>query len=123
MKLDQHIAVIKIPDMKKQEMLKEFSLNILQWVFKIHINLSRQDSKLTRQALHQESNNPCVIILENYHNHPTQSLEATSFKDLTDLVKEKINSLFELGMSPSLVCKEFLQSLRKDCDDELMFHK
>ena len=61
--------------------------------------------------------------MENYHNHPTQSLEATSFKDLTDLVKEKINSLFELGMSLSLVCKEFLQNFRKDCDDELMFYK
>ena len=66
---------------------------------------------------------PCLIIFENHHNHPTQSLEATSFKDLTDLVKEKFNSLFELGMSPSLAYKEFLQNLRKDCDDELMFHR
>ena len=32
-----NIAVITIPDMKKQEMLKEFSLNILQSVFKIQI--------------------------------------------------------------------------------------
>ena len=61
--------------------------------------------------------------MENHHNHPTQSLEATSFKDLTDLVKEKVNSLFKLGMSPSLAYKEFLQNLRKDCDNESMFHK
>ena len=66
---------------------------------------------------------PCVIILQNNHNHPTQSLEAKSFIDLTDLVKEKVNSLFELGMSPSLAYKEFLKNLRKDCKDELMFHK
>ena len=65
----------------------------------------------------------CVIILENRHNHLTQLLEATSFKDLTDLVKEKVNSLFELGMIPSLAYKEFLKNLRKDCDAELMFHK
>ena len=45
---------------------------------------------------------PFVIILENHCNHPTQSLEATSFKDLTDLVKENVNNLFELGISPSL---------------------
>ena len=66
---------------------------------------------------------PFVIILENHCNHPTQSLEATSFKDLTDLVKENVNNLFELGISPSLAQKEFLQNLRKDCNDELMFHK
>ena len=65
----------------------------------------------------------CVIILENHHNHLTQLLEATSFKDLTELVKEKVNSLFELGMIPSLAYKEFLKNLRKDCDAELMFHK
>ena len=79
--------------------------------------------KVYKTGLAPRMKYPCVIILENHCNRPTQSLEATNFKDLTDLVKEKVNSLFELGMSPSLAYKEFLQNLRKDCDDELIFHK
>ena len=77
--------------------------------------------KVYKTGLAPRMKYPCVIILENHRNRPTQSLEATNFKDLTDLVKGKVNSL--LGMSPSLAYKEFLQNLRKDCDDELIFHK
>ena len=79
--------------------------------------------KVYKTGLAPRMNYPCVIILENNHKHPTQSLEATSFWDLTDLVKEKVSSLFELGMIPSLAYKEFLQNVRKGCDDELMFYK
>ena len=34
-----------------------------------------------------------------------------------------MNELFEIGMSPSLAYKEFIQSLRNECDSDLVFHK
>ena len=79
--------------------------------------------KVLKPEFSLQNEYPCIVYIEKSHNHPTQSLEATSFKDLTDSVKERVNGLFEIGMSPSLAYKEFLQNLRAECEDELIFHK
>ena len=92
MKLYQHIAVITIPDMKKTRdakgILSEHPSKRLQNTY-CPFQIKFQVYKI---GLAPRMKCPCVIILEYHLNHPTQSLEATSFKDLMDLVKEKVNN-------------------------------
>ena len=41
------------------------------------------------------------IDLDHTHNHPINSLEALSFKMLTEEVKNKVLSLLATGLTPS----------------------
>ena len=59
-----------------------------------------------------KDNFPYEIIIEHFHNHPIDSLEAKSFKGLSEQVCEKVKNLFTLGMAPS----------RAYYIDELEFH-
>lgn len=62
------------------------------------------------------------IYLEHTHNHPLNSLEALSFKSISDEVKSKINELFSTGLTPSHAYREFLRNLKNSCQNELDFH-
>ena len=64
----------------------------------------------------------CNINLEHTHNHPINSLEALSFKMLTEEVKNEVLSLFATGLTPSQAHKGFLRRLMDDCPDDSTFH-
>ena len=61
-------------------------------------------------------------MLEHRHNHAINSLDALSFKMLSDEVRKEVNSLFLNNLTPSQVHNEFLLNLRKDCEDDLNFN-
>ena len=65
----------------------------------------------------------CVLELEWTHNHPVNSLQSLSFKDIPDHVKKQIFSYFEKGYTPGLAYREFLSKLRLECTGELELHK
>ena len=64
----------------------------------------------------------CNIVLKRRQNHPINSLEALSFKILSEEVRKKVNSLLMNNLTPSQGYNEFLLNLRKDCEDDLTFH-
>ena len=65
---------------------------------------------------------PFSIILEWKHIHPMNSLQAWNFKDIPPSVVNKINSLYERGLTPGLVYREYMSSLRNACKDNFEFH-
>ena len=70
---------------------------------------------MTCKVLKVETNGfTCNIVHEQRHNHPINSLEALSFKMLSEEVRKEMNSLF--------LNNEFLLNLKKDCEDDLTFH-
>ena len=42
----------------------------------------------------------CTMEIEWSHNHPTQSLQALSFKDIAPETEQKVKALFAEGNSP-----------------------
>ena len=61
-------------------------------------------------------------MLERRHNHAINSLEAMSFKILSDEVRKEVNSLFLNNLTRSQANNEFLLNLKTDCKDDLNFH-
>ena len=47
-----------------------------------------------------ENQRPCIIDIEWFHNHPINSLQVNSFKDILDGTAEKVKKLFMNGFSP-----------------------
>ena len=78
--------------------------------------------KITKEEYVAEAGFPCHIVIEHYHNHPIKSLEVLSFKAISSDALSKINAFFETGCTPSSAYREFLCSLRKNCENELDFH-
>lgn len=54
--------------------------------------------------------------------HPINSLEAFSFKKISDEVKRKVNSLFGNGFTPSQAYNRFLMNSKNNYNNELNFH-
>ncbi|XP_066936171.1 uncharacterized protein [Clytia hemisphaerica] len=67
-------------------------------------------------------NFPCSVHIENSHNHAIYSLEALSFRTLTEEVKTEINSFFTSGLTASQAYIEFMRNLRHKSEDDLKFH-
>ena len=55
----------------------------------------------------------CNILLEHRHNHPINSLEALSFKMLSEEVRKEVNSVFLNNLTPSQAHNKFLLNLKK----------
>ena len=67
---------------------------------------------------------PCKIKIEWCHNHETDTLQASSFKDLDANVTAKIRTYFLDGMTPGTAYREFVSNLRLGHKDNLLtFHK
>ena len=49
-----------------------------------------------------------ILDIEYNHNHPVQSLQSLSFRDISDDVSNRIKQLFERGFTPGLVYREIL---------------
>ena len=64
----------------------------------------------------------CEVTLEQTHNYPINSLEALSFKFLTQDVKSEVLALFAKGLTPSQAHKVFVRNLMNECEDDLTFH-
>ena len=46
---------------------------------------------------------PCIINIEWDHNHPIDSLQVNSFKDISPKTAAKVRELFENGYSPGKI--------------------
>ena len=67
---------------------------------------------------------PCKIKIEWTHNHPVKSLQALSFKDVSEEAKNIIYGYFENGMTPGSAHKEYVRCLRAFYHQEILeFHK
>ena len=66
--------------------------------------------------------NGCTIDTDWDHNHATDYLEASNFKELSSDCVHKVHSLFEAGESPSTARQKFLRELKSMCKDEIDFH-
>ena len=64
----------------------------------------------------------CSIVLEHKHNHAVNSLQALSFKSISQETVDSITALFESGMTASQAYAEFLRDLRNNCKSDLEFH-
>ena len=64
----------------------------------------------------------CNVFIEHNHNHAVSSLEARSFRMLSDEIKMEIETLFSSGFTPSQAYNEFLKNLQSNSDNELQFH-
>ncbi len=62
------------------------------------------------------------LDIEWNHNHPTNSLQALSFKEIPEDVINKINDMFSNGLLPGAAHKEFMGQLRCDCKDDIEYH-
>lgn len=65
----------------------------------------------------------CILDLEWTHNHPTQSLQALSFKDVAKSTQDEIYKLFEKGFTPGLAYREFWRLAKESCSTETELHK
>lgn len=65
---------------------------------------------------------PFSVTLEWNHNHPVNYLQACNFKDIPPNVVEKVNSMYERGLTPALAYREYISDLRNVCKDNLDFH-
>jgi hypothetical protein len=54
---------------------------------------------------------PCKIEIDWSHNHQIDTLQANSFKDLSENVTDVIRQYFANGMSPGTAYKEFISNL------------
>ena len=66
--------------------------------------------------------NVCTIDVDWDHDHATDNLEASNFKELSANGVEKINCMFEQGETPSTARQQFLKELKSVCKDEIEFH-
>jgi len=64
---------------------------------------------------------PCWVALQWCHNHPLNSLEVNTFRDILPETAEKVKSYFDSGFSPGLARDQFLKELKESCDSELQF--
>ena len=55
--------------------------------------------------------------MEYTHNHTITSLQALSFRDISNQTKEKVWKLFDDGLSPGLAYFQFLKNLKEICDE------
>ena len=51
------------------------------------------------------------ISIDYNHNHPVQSLQALSFKDISEQVSKEIRHLYEKGFTPGMAYRDCLQTL------------
>ena len=63
-----------------------------------------------------------TLDLEWTHSHSIDSLQANSYKDISDSTKEYVTSLFENGYTPSLAYKEFISKMRAETANDIEFH-
>ena len=63
-----------------------------------------------------------VLEIEWTHNHPTQSLQSMSFRDISEHTRVSIMELFEKGYTPSLAYKEVIRDVKSKCNNELEYH-
>ena len=66
---------------------------------------------------------PCLLDVEWTHNHPVNSLQSLSFKDISEETKGQILLLFKLGFTPGLAYKEFLLKTKESCQTDLELHQ
>ena len=64
----------------------------------------------------------CNIVLKNGHNQSINSLEAFSFKMLSEEGRIVVNSLFWNNLALSQAHNKFLLNLKKDWEDDLNFY-
>ena len=62
------------------------------------------------------------LDIEWNHNHPTNSLHASSFKEIPDAIVHTIKDMFSNGLLPGAAHKEFMRQLRSECKDEIEYH-
>ncbi|XP_066923705.1 uncharacterized protein [Clytia hemisphaerica] len=68
------------------------------------------------------SNASCQLTMTYEHNHPVNSLEALSFKRISEEILIEVQNLFEKGNTPSQAYQEFLRTLKLHCEDQIKFH-
>ncbi len=66
--------------------------------------------------------NGCTVDVDWDHNHATDNLEASNFKELSANSVKKINCMFEQGETPSTARQQFFKELKSVCKDEIEFH-
>ena len=64
-----------------------------------------------------------ALIISYNHNHPTQALQALTFRDISPSVAEKIKTLFSLDYTPGLAYREHLKAIKNECktNEEFQF--
>ena len=58
---------------------------------------------------------PFSIISEWNHNHPVNKLQALNFKDIPPSLVNKIYSLYERYLTPTLAYREYMSGSRNAC--------
>ena len=74
-----------------------------------------------KRAAENEFN--CMLELEWTHNHPINSLQSLSFRDIGKDVSAEIYQLFDNGFTPGLAYREFLRKTKQSASSELDLHK
>ncbi|XP_065650098.1 uncharacterized protein LOC136078351 isoform X1 [Hydra vulgaris] len=64
-----------------------------------------------------------ILDLEWTHNHPINSFQSLSFKDIQTDILSSIYNLFENGYTPGLAYCEFYKKTKDMCKNEIEFHK
>ena len=81
-------------------------------------------SMCAKILLDQSLEFPCTIEIKWNHNHGTNTLQAWSYKDLTEEAVNTIKQYFMNGMTPGTAYKEFVDNLRISCGtDILAYHR
>ena len=70
-----------------------------------------------------ENESNCLIELEWTHNHPINSLQSLSFKDIRPDISAEIHQLFESNFTPGLAYREFWRRTKELYPSEIYFHK
>ena len=83
----------------RYEATKNISSLLVQKPFKRIKNTSCAFS-MTIKLKKDGSSHPCIILLEWFHNHPLQSLQVNSFKDILLETAETVKDYFDRGYSP-----------------------
>ena len=65
----------------------------------------------------------CILELEWTHNHPVNSLQSLSFKDIKPSILSEIYQLYEKGFTPGLAYREFWRKTKESHENEIDFHK
>ena len=65
----------------------------------------------------------CNISLQWNHNHPVNSLQALSFKDIPAHIRDEITDMYHRQYTPGLAYREFVKNIMSRSKDDLEFHK
>ena len=57
------------------------------------------------------------LYMEYTHNHTITSLQALSFRDISEQTKKNVWKLFDDGLSPGLAYFQFLKQLKDICQE------